>query len=272
MPILTFTSDFGSSDHLVGVVKGEFAKFNEGLNIIDITHNIIPYNYMQAAYVCKGLPLSFPAETIHLILVNTFDENMDHLLLARHDDQYYGVPDNGILTMILNGMPDEVVALPFPVNMKKNIRNFSAIFVEAFSSLMSGVALKKMGVSIPAIRERNMMKPLYTDQFIEGQILMIDRFLNVIVNITKEDFEDHRKGRKFKIVLLRDAFIERISNHYGDVTEGEKLAFFNELGFLEIAVNRGYAAPLFGLGEFGTGDSRQHERRQYYQTVKIFFE
>ena len=66
--------------------------------------------------------------------------------------------------------------------------------------------------------------------------------------------------------------IEKISNHYGDVPEGEKLAFFNEVGFLEIAVNKGYAAPLFGLGEFGTGDSRQHERRQYYQTVKVFFE
>ena len=137
---------------------------------------------------------------------------------------------------------------------------------------MSGVAMKKIGVSIPAIRERNMMKPLYTDQFIEGQILMIDRFLNVIVNITKEDFEDHRKGRKFKIVLLRDAFIERISNHYGDVTEGEKLAFFNEVGFLEIAVNKGYAAPLFGLGAFSSAGSHQHEKRQYYQTIKVFFE
>jgi S-adenosylmethionine hydrolase len=272
MPILTFTSDFGSSDHLVGLVKGEFAKFNEGLNIIDITHNIVPYNYMQAAYVCKGLPLSFPAETIHMILVNSFDENMDHLLLAKHADQFYAVPDNGILTMILNGNPDEVVALPFPVNMRKTIRNFSAIFVEAFSSLLSGVALRKIGTPISSIKERNMMRPLYTDQYIEGQILMIDRFLNVIVNITEKEFEEHRMGRKFKIVLLRDAFIEKISNHYGDVPEGEKLAFFNEVGFLEIAVNKGYAAPLFGLGEFGTGDSRQHERRQYYQTVKVFFE
>jgi S-adenosylmethionine hydrolase len=272
MPIITFTSDFGSSDHLVGVVKGEFAKYNDGLTIIDITHNIIPFNYMQAAYVCKGLQLSFPPETIHMIFVNSFDENMDHLLLARHADQYYAVPDNGILTMILNGNPEEVVALPFPVEMKKNIRNFSALFVEAFSSLMSGVPFNKIGNPIVSIKERNLMKPLYNNQFIEGQIVMIDRFLNVIVNITREQFEEHRNGRNFKIVLLRDAFIEKISNHYSDVPEGEKLAFFNEVGFLEIAVNKGYAAPLFGLGEFGTGDSRQQERRQYYQTVKVFFE
>jgi S-adenosylmethionine hydrolase len=73
-------------------------------------------------------------------------------------------------------------------------------------------------------------------------------------------------------VLLRDAFIEKISNHYADVPEGEKLAFFNEAGYLEIAVNKGYAAPLFGLGEFSGSGQHHHEKRQYYQTVKVFFE
>jgi S-adenosylmethionine hydrolase len=65
MPILTFTSDFGSSDHLVGVVKGEMLKLNDGFTVIDITHDIIPYNYMQAAYVCKGFLESFPPESFH---------------------------------------------------------------------------------------------------------------------------------------------------------------------------------------------------------------
>ena len=116
------------------------------------------------------------------------------------------------------------------------------------------------------------MKPSSTGQFIEGQILMIDRFLNVIVNITKTEFEEARKGRSFKIVLLGGTHIENISDHYADVHEGEKLAFFNEAGYLEIAVNKGYAATLFGLGEFNAGGPSQHGRRQYYQTVKVFFE
>jgi len=132
--------------------------------------------------------------------------------------------------------------------------------------------LNRIGNSEVDIVEKTMMKPYYTNQYIEGQILMIDRFLNVVVNITEQDFEEQRKGRKFKIVLLRDAFIEKISDHYADVPEGEKLAFFNQAGFLEIAVNKGYAAPLFGLGEFGSGGAHHHEKRQYYQTVKVFFE
>mgnify|MGYP003346343199 FL=1 len=95
-------------------------------------------------------------------------------------------------------------------------------------------------------------------------------FRSVVVNVTKDEFEQARNGRKFKIVLLRDAFIEEIHHSYSDVQEGEKLARFNESGYLEIAVNKGFAAPLFGLGEFGIGSSQQ--KRQYYQTIKIFFE
>ena len=118
--------------------------------------------------------------------------------------------------------------------------------------------------------QKSLMKSYISSQYIEGQVLMIDRFNNVVVNITIHEFEEARKGRKFKIVLLRDAFIEEISTTYSDVPEGEKLARFNESGYLEIAINKGFAAPLFGLGEYGQSSSQQ--KRQYYQTIKIFFE
>lgn len=272
MPILTFTSDFGSSDHLVGVAKGQILMLNDGFNLIDITHDLIPYNFMQAAYVCKSLLSSFPPESFHLIMVNSFDNNLNHLLLVKQGDQYIGIPDNGLITMILGSKPEHVVALPIPTGTKKNIKNFIKIFIESFSNILSGLPLSKLGDTTVQIQEKHMVRPLYNHQYIEGQILVIDRFLNVVVNINEHDFEEQRKGRRFKIVLLRDAFIEKISNHYGDVPEGEKLAFFNETGFLEIAINKGYAAPLFGLGEFSSSGSQHHEKRQYYQSIKVFFE
>lgn len=272
MPILTFTSDFGTSDHLVGGVKGEILKLNEGFSLIDITHDIIPYNFMQAAYVCKSIFENFPEESFHLILVNAFDNDADHLLLVNHKGHYIGIPDNGLITMILEEVPQAVVALPIPSGTSKTIRSFTRIFIDAFASVLSGVKLEKIGKANIQINEKTLMKPYATDSYIEGQILMIDRFLNVIVNITKEQFEFQRRGRKFKIVLLRDTFIESISQHYGEVPEGEKLAFFNESGFLEVAINKGYAAPLFGLGEYSGSGPYLHDKRQYYQTVKVFFE
>lgn len=272
MPLLTFTSDFGSADHLVGGVKGEILKLNDGFQLIDITHEIIPYNFMQAAYVCRSLFHSYPPESFHLVLVNAFDSDLDHLLLVRHQNQILGMPDNGLITMILNGPPESVVAIPLPKGEKKGVRLFTRVIVEAFSALLSGVKMEKLGDAGVRIVEKNFMRPYSTDQYIDGQILMIDRFLNVVVNITEEEFEEKRRGRPFKIVLLRNTYIETISRHYADVPEGEKLAFFNEAGYLEIAVNKGYAAPLFGLGEYGGSGTHQHERRQYYQTVKVFFE
>jgi S-adenosyl-L-methionine hydrolase (adenosine-forming) len=272
MPILTFTTDFGLSDHLVGGLKGEILKLNEGFTIVDITHDIPPFNFMQAAYVCKSLIRNFPRDSFHLVLVNAYDDNVDHLLLVQHQGQYWGIPDNGLITMILEGKPEKAVAIRLAEGAPRNTKIFTRVLTEAFMSLASGVPIERLGDPAVQIKEKNLMRPYVTDKYIEGQILMIDRFLNVIVNITQDQFEATRKNRPFKIVLLRDAFIEKIHRHYGEVPEGEKLAFFNEAGFLEIAVNKGYAAPLFGLGEYtGTGPY-QHDKRQYYQTVKVFFE
>jgi len=189
--------------------------------------------------------------------------------LVKHQDQYIGIPDNGLITMILDGNPDEVVSLPVE---SKNLSIGILIqkWMAAFQSVSGGQPLSKIGQPIEALVQKRPMKALISAQYIEGQILMIDRFNNVVVNITIHEFEEARKGRKFKIVLLRDAFIEQISSIYSDVQGGEKLARFNEAGYLEISINKGFAAPLFGLGEYGQSSTQQ--KRQYYQTIKIFFE
>ena len=84
------------------------------------------------------------------------------------------------------------------------------------------------------------------------------------------DFETNRKGRNFSIIFKRDEVINKISNTYSDVSEGEKLAFFNSAGYLEIAINKGNAAGLFGLQGFS--ENQQLSSRLVYQSVKIFFE
>lgn len=110
----------------------------------------------------------------------------------------------------------------------------------------------------------------------EGQIIFVDRFENVVVNITRTEFEEQRKGRNFKIVFRRDEVIDTISNTYADVNEGDKVALFNSAGYLEIAINKGNAAGLFGLrgySEKQVGTQHQHMHAQlFYQSIKIFFD
>src|SRR6187401_2606978 len=120
MPLITLTSDIGTKDFLSGAIKGQLLKANKNSQIIDISNTLSPFNYPQAAYVCRNAIRNFPEGTFHLILVNLFDEKPSHLLLAQHNGQYIGCADNGLLTMILEEVPEKVVALSLEKSEQKN--------------------------------------------------------------------------------------------------------------------------------------------------------
>jgi S-adenosylmethionine hydrolase len=276
MPLLTLTSDIGQYDFIVGAVKGKLLQSADPFTIVDITHNLSPFNHPQAAYVCRNAIKNFPPGTIHLILVNLFDEKTDHLLLAEHNGQYIACADNGLLTMILEEVPQKVVALAIDKAQQKTVLSCTAVFAKAFEELSKGKAIEAIGDADVSIRVKNPLRALLGANWIDGQIIFIDNFENVIVNITKEEFEEQRKGRSFKIVFKRDEVIDRVSETYADVVEGEKLALFNSAGYLEIAINKGNAAGLFGLQGFSEKQQQAQktyqDSRLFYQTVRVYFE
>lgn len=275
MPLLTLTSDIGSQDFLVGAVKGQLLQANPNFNIVDISHNLSPFNYPQAAYVCRNAVKNFPPQTFHLVMVNLFDQRPEHLLLTQHNDQYIGCADNGLITMILEEIPIKVVALPLSKTAQKNTLYCASVFANAFEQILSGKKLEEIGDDSISIEVKNHLRPLLGNNWIEGQIIFIDNFENVVINITKEEFEEQRRGRSFKIVFKRDEIIDKISETYADVNESEKLALFNSAGYLEIAINKGNAAGLFGLQGYTenvNSQSQYLQNRLLYQTVKIFFE
>jgi S-adenosylmethionine hydrolase len=275
VPLLTFTSDIGQQDFLVGAVKGRLLQNNSDFQIIDISHQLSPFNYPQAAYVCRNAMANFPEGSFHLVMVNLFDEKPDHLLLAKHNGHYIGCADNGLLTMILEELPQQVVALSMNKPQQKNTIYCTSVFADAFSAISQGKKLEEIGDANVSIRVKNPLRPMLGNNWIEGQIIFIDNFENVIANITREEFEEQRKGRSFKIVFKRDEVIEKISETYADVSEGEKLALFNSAGYLEIAINKGNAAGLFGLQGFSEKqlqESQYRTNRLFYQTVKVYFE
>jgi len=277
MALLTLTSDIGEQDFLAGAIKGQLLQSNREFTIIDITHALSPFNYPQAAYVCRNAIKNFAPGTFHLILVNLFDEKPEHLLLAEHNGHYIGCADNGLLTMILEEAPQKVVSLPLGKTNQKNTIFCTGVFANAFNEIISGKKLEEIGDASISINVKNHLRPLLGNDYIEGQIIFIDNFENVIVNITKEEFEEQRKGRSFTIVFKRDEVIDKISETYADVTEGEKLALFNSAGYLEIAINKGNAAGLFGLQGFSE-KQQMHSQQQFinnrlfYQTVKVYFQ
>jgi len=275
MPLVTLTSDIGQQDFIAGAVKGKLLQQSEAFTIIDISHQLSPFNYPQAAYICRNAIKNFPEGTYHLVLVNLFDEKPEHMLLAEHNGHIIGCADNGLLTMILEEVPQKVVALTLDKAQQKNILYCVSVFAKALDELSKGKKLENIGDINVSIRVKNPLRPLLGNNWIEGHIIFIDNFENIVVNITKDEFEEQRKGRSFKIVFKRDEVIDKISETYADVVEGEKLALFNSAGYLEIAMNKGNAAGLFGLQGFSEkqqGQNQYQNNRLFYQTVRIYFE
>lgn len=275
MPLLTLTSDIGTQDYLVGAVKAQLLRTNPGFTIVDISHSIPPFNYPQAAYVCRSAFRNFPEFTFHIILVNLFEKKPEQLLLAFHQNQYLLCADNGLLTMILEEKPEMVIGIPLDKTAIRNTIYCTEMMGRVIHQLVQGESIKTIGIPDPEYIEKHHLRPLLDNQWIEGQIIFIDNFENVIVNITREQFEEQRKGRSFRIVFKRDEVIDRISESYADVPEGEKLALFNSAGYLEIAINKGNAAGLFGLKGFSEKSKQATGLGQgqlSYQTVRVYFE
>jgi S-adenosylmethionine hydrolase len=275
MPLLTLTSDFGIRDYLVAAVKAQLIQYNPGMNIVDISHNISPFNYPQAAYLCKSAIKNFPEFTYHLILVSLFESKPKQLLIAFHKNQYLICADNGLLTMILEENPEAVTGISLDDIDTKDTIHIVATMAKAIQRLASGEPLQNIGTPDVDYIQKNHLRPMLGSDWIEGQILFIDNFENVIINITREQFEQQRAGRNFRIIFKRDEMIDRISDTYADVPEGEKLALFNSAGYLEIAINKGNAAGLLGLKGFSekTGQVPGILQNQLaYQTVRVFFE
>ena len=277
MPIVTLTSDIGMQDFMPGAIKGQLLQENPLFNIADITHLLSPFNYPQAAYICRNAIRNFPKGSFHLVLVNLFDEKPDHLLMIEHEGQFIGCADNGLITMILEETPQKVVALEMDKTVPKNTLYCISVFARAINEISKGKRIEEVGDESVSIRVKNPLRAMLGQDWIEGQIIFIDNFENVVINIHKDEFEEQRKGRKFSIVFKRDEVIDKISETYADVPDGEKLAHFNSAGYLEISMNKGNAAGLLGLQ--GYSETQLHNpqiasmnNRLFYQTVKVYFQ
>ena len=276
MPVVTLSTDIGQSDYVIGAIKGQLLQAAPYVSLIDITHQLISNNYLHAAYVCTNAFSFYPAGTFHFVIINLFERRPEHLLVAKYKDQIIVCPDNGILTMIAGEKPPCVSAISIKKQAALGVLNCTAAFADMLKAIDGGASLDEIGKPISNIEEKYPFRSTVGPDWIDSQIIFIDQFENVVINLTKDEFEEHRKGRKFKIVLptRNDGGIEEISENYASVEQGERLAWFNSAGYLELAINKGNLAGLFGLRRFsgGTTLNTLPQNKLMYERVKIFFE
>ncbi len=271
MSVITLSTDIGLYDFLTGAIKGQLLSADATLNIVDITHSLSPFDYPQTAYICNNAYKHFPPGTIHILIVNLFEFSPTHFLIAKHTDQYLICPDNGILTMLTGAKPDKLFTVKLPIQKGIGTLEYTKAIAGVIGEVAKGKNLEEAGERITDIEEKYPLRSTIGTDWLEGQIIFIDNFENVVVNITKEEFEEQRNGRSFHISFMRNEIISTLSENYASVSPGEKLAWFNATGYLEISVNKGNMAGLFGLRRFAS-DSASLQNKWFYQTVRIYFE
>lgn len=252
MAIITLTTDLGDKDIYQAALKGSILKLLPGVTIVDITHSVAAFNVQQAAFILKNSFHYFPDGTVHLIGIDTVYNEDTKYLAIRHRNHYFVGADNGIFSLMFDRDPDEIVEINIMQDLKFLHFPLADIFVKAAVRLAEGLPLTKIGIPVNSVEKKMNLQPVVEKNLIKGSVIYIDAFQNVITNITKEFFNKIQHGRRFVLYFKRNETITTLSWHYNEVPEGEKLCLFGISDHLEIAINKGNASGLLGLG---LGDS-----------------
>ncbi len=244
MPIVTLTSDFGWNDYYVALIKGTILCENQDLNIVDVSHNINNYDIVQGAFILKNAYKSFPKGTIHILSVNNFYSKKRRFLAIRYDDHYFVGPDNGIFSLLFEKPPRDIYKLDFQNKGSFPLKN---VFAKAVGHIANGMPFNEIGIPTKEVVERITFQPVISAAQIRGAVIHIDKYENVVVNISRKLFEQVWNQRPYEISFRRNEPLQRINNNYYDVDIGETLCLFNSADFLEIAINMGKASSMLGL-------------------------
>ena len=265
MAIITLTTDFGTKDHFVGALKGSIYKELADVNIVDISHDIGPFNIQECAYVLSNAYKSFPEGTIHIVGVDAEPTRENQHIAVFLDGHYFITANNGVIGLLTSEInPEKVVQIniPNPVHGSFPVMD---VFVQVACHISRGGTLEVVGKPFNELKELKDFLPSVADNNnkIIGSVIYIDNYGNVVTNIKKKFFEAYRKGREFEL-NARSTKIKQIHNKYSDIINfdleknrrkgaGDILALFNSSDYVELAIYKsdlntvGGASTLLGL-------------------------
>ncbi|MHC4442570.1 MAG: SAM hydrolase/SAM-dependent halogenase family protein [Planctomycetota bacterium] len=247
MSVITLMTDFGTRDHYVAAMKGMILQINPKVTIVDITHEINAQDLLHAAFVLRQSFPYFPPQTICAAVIDPTVGLSRRIIAARYNERIVIAPDNGLITLLHRDADLE------EIRAVENRRFFAGELSSTFhgrdiiapvaAHLSRGVSMDQLGPVIDQIEVLNISRPqVNSDGTIDGEIMLIDNFGNLITNISEPDLTAARTKRSHLEVTVGNHQIGPIRNTYADVAGGQTLALIGSSQMLEIAVNMGNAA------------------------------
>lgn len=250
--IVTLTTDFGTSDHFVGTIKGVILNINPSAQIMDICNSVNSYDLLDGAITISQAYNYYPANTIHMVVVDPGVGTARRPILVNTGKHLFVAPDNGVLSLIYEREERcsvrHISAEHYFLQPVSNTFHGRDVFAAAAGYLSKGVEPQKMGDEITDYVRFAAPKPKpASDKLIKGVIIKVDKFGNLITNFTANDVPQLLKEspKPFKI-LVGKSEITKLRTAYAQGTPGEVFAILGSMGYLEIATNRGSAARTVG--------------------------
>jgi len=250
-PIVTFTTDFGTRDPWVGIMKGVILSIAPAARLVDLSHEIAAQNILEGALCLEAAARFFPRGTIHLAVVDPGVGGVRRALAVQAGEQRYVGPDNGLLSLAFAQAAEAILAVELTTaeyRLSPLSRTFHGrdLFAPAAAHLASGVPLEHLGpvvkdpvrLVLPAVqRERALVR---------GEVLSIDRFGNLVTSLTEEDLGSLASSSL--VVEVGDVGLGAPVSAYADASPGRLGAIVGSTGRLEIFAREGSAHAKLGLG------------------------
>jgi S-adenosylmethionine hydrolase len=252
--IITLTTDYGTNDYLVGTLKGVILKINSEVTIVDITHNVAPFDLLDGALAIGSAYSYFPAKTVHVVVVDPGVGTARRPLLVSAQNQYFVAPDNGVLSVIYEREKESLIVRHANVEhyyLQPVSKTFHGrdIFAPVASWLTKGWQTPSMGDEISDYKKFALPRPKAVDGVVKGAVLRTDAFGNLMTNFRAEDLpESALKGGTIKLQVGTHP-VTRFVDTFASGDNGEAIAYLGSTGYLEIGVNKGNAARALSLGK-----------------------
>lgn len=253
-PIVTLTTDFGTNDHFVGAVKGVILDIVPEAAIVDISHAVQAFDVLDGALTISQTYSYFPTGTVHLIVVDPGVGTTRRPIIASSDGYHFVAPDNGVLSMVYareeRMTVRHVTAEHYFRQPISNTFHGRDIFAPVAAYLAKLVDSHKFGDEIQDYVRFAAPKPKPAgDNRIRAVVLKVDRFGNLITNVTPDDLPVLFAGKSGFKIAVGNKEITEIRSAYAEGAPGEVFGILGSMGYLEIVANRAAAAQLTGAGK-----------------------
>lgn len=249
-PLVVLLSDFGTRDHYVGTMKAVILGICPDVTMVDITHDIPPHDIQEAALELSASYRYFPNETVFLVVVDPGVGSSRRGLIIDTGDYRFVAPDNGVLTEVLRETPPKrMVEITERRYARPTVsRTFEGRdrFAPAAAWLAKGVQLSAFGRTISECKTLAIPVPEVEIERISGCILRVDRFGNLLTNITRKLVERFAESGVIQI-KVGEYQIDRLVATYAEIEGDEPCALFGSTEHLEVAARSASARDLLGL-------------------------